>query len=460
MGRAAEDVARRAGDRPGHVVVVSNEVGSGLVPMEALFTDFKTGEVRFPSLATDSKTIVFERDHGVAKLDLASKQVTPLSFNIAAETQESLTEFKEINSTVDDYHLAPDGKRIVFAVHGEVFTAPTDEGELQQITDSPFRDQNVTYSPDGKLVAFVSDRSGREEIHVAVADGTGDSKQVTDVDALISSYVWSPDSKTLAFTTSHDKLYTVSAEGKDLKELASSKYGDIGRPSWSPDGKWLAFDKPDITRNTDIYLLPATGGEEHKVSFDSFDERHARFSSDSKKLYFLRVEGEFANGLRPPVHLFCIPLEKIEKDPDEADAEAAGETRRGGPGGGGGGAARSTPPKEPKIDWTGLKRRTRIVSRLANVSSYVPANDGKTIYFVGSEGVGGRGGPGGGGPSSIYSIQDDGKRMSRLASGTPSANDSEDDTPPWSRLRRRLNPQPQPHPRRPNPLFSGIRRRL
>ncbi len=406
---------------------------SGAFPKAAAqaerITDFKTGEVRFPSLATDSKTIVFERDHGVAKLDLASKQVTPLSFNIAAETQESLTEFKEINSTVDDYHLAPDGKRIVFAVHGEVFTAPTDEGELQQITDSPFRDQNVTYSPDGKLVAFVSDRSGREEIHVAVADGTGDSKQVTDVDALISSYVWSPDSKTLAFTTSHDKLYTVSAEGKDLKELASSKYGDIGRPSWSPDGKWLAFDKPDITRNTDIYLLPATGGEEHKVSFDSFDERHARFSSDSKKLYFLRVEGEFANGLRPPVHLFCIPLEKIEKDPDEADAEAAGETRRGGPGGGGGGAARSTPPKEPKIDWTGLKRRTRIVSRLANVSSYVPANDGKTIYFVGSEGVGGRGGPGGGGPSSIYSIQDDGKRMSRLASGTPSANDSEDETP-------------------------------
>ncbi len=396
-------------------------------------TEFKAGEVRFPSLSADGKTIVFERDHGVAKLDLASKKVTPLTFDIAAETQESLIEFKDVNSTIDDYDLAPDGKRIVFAVHGEVFTAPTDEGELRQVTDGPFRDQNVTYSPDGKLVAFVSDRSGREEIHVAAADGAGEPTKVTDVDALKSSYLWSPDSKTLAFTTSQDKLYTVSAEGKDLKEIASSKYGEIGRPAWSPDGKWLAYDKPDVSRNTDIYLLPAAGGEERKVSFDSFDERSPQFSADSKKLYFLRVEGEFGTGQRPQVHLYCMPLEKIEKDPEEADAERANPTdamaemRRGG------GGRSATPPKEPKIDWAGLKRRTRIVTRAASVSSYVPANDGKTILFVGSEGLGGRGagggGGGGGGASSIYTIQDDGKRMSRIATGTPSATDSEDDGP-------------------------------
>ena len=110
------------------------------------------------------------------------------TFDIAAETQESLTEFREFHSTVDDYDLAPDGKRIAFAVHGEVFTAPTDEGgELRQITDGPARDQNVLYSPDGKWLAYVSDQSGREEIYVIAADGSGPAKPITDLDALKSS---------------------------------------------------------------------------------------------------------------------------------------------------------------------------------------------------------------------------------------------------------------------------------
>src|SRR5205823_3535231 len=72
-------------------------------------TDFKDGDVRFPTISSDGRTIVFERDFGIAKLDVASGQVTPLTFDIAAETQESLTEFRDFNSTIDDYDLAPDG---------------------------------------------------------------------------------------------------------------------------------------------------------------------------------------------------------------------------------------------------------------------------------------------------------------------------------------------------------------
>ena len=375
-------------------------------------TDFKEGDVRFPSLSSDGKTIVFERDFGATKLDLATKQVTPLKFEIAAETQESLTEFREFNSTVDDYDLAPDGKRIVFAVHGEVFTAPTDEGELRQISDGPARDRNVVYSPDGKSIAYVSDRDGREEIYVASSDGAGETKKATDLDALKFNILWSPDSKSLAFTTSDGKLDTVAADGKGLKELASSKYGNVERPAWSPDGKWIAYSKPDVTRSNDIYMIPAAGGGEKKVSFDSFEERSPQFSADAKKLYFLRMEGGFSASERPSVQLYCIPLEKIDKDPEEAESARAdgsnppAETRRGS-------AARTDPPKEPTIDWAGLKRRTRQVTRTMSVSSYVPANDNKTLLLVASEGRGGGGG------ASIYSIEDDGKKLNRLTMGTP-----------------------------------------
>ena len=80
-----------------------------------------------PAISGDGKTIVFEHDFGIWKLDVASREVKPIPLEIAAETQETLTEFREFNSTVDDYDLAPDGKRIVLSVHGEVFSVPTDE---------------------------------------------------------------------------------------------------------------------------------------------------------------------------------------------------------------------------------------------------------------------------------------------------------------------------------------------
>ena len=63
-----------------------------------------------------------------------------------------------------------------------------------------------------------------------------------------------------------------SSTRKQTTELASSKYGNIGAPVWSPDGKWIAYSKPDYVRTSDVYLIPSAGGEERKVTFDSFND--------------------------------------------------------------------------------------------------------------------------------------------------------------------------------------------
>ena len=141
-------------------------------------------------MSGDGKTIVFEHDFGIWKLDIASRQVKPIPLEIVAETQQTLTEFRDFNSTVDDYDLAPDGKRIVLSVHGELFTAPTDEGRAAPAHRRRRRATcDVQYSPDGKSIAFISDQSGREEIHVIAADGAGPARKVTDLDSLKTSLV-------------------------------------------------------------------------------------------------------------------------------------------------------------------------------------------------------------------------------------------------------------------------------
>ncbi len=93
---------------------------------------------------------------------------------------------QSFNSQADDYDLAPSSRRIAFSIHGEIFTAPVEEGDLKQLTDGAARDRNVGYSPDGKWLSYISDQSGREELYVVPVDGSAPAQQVTDIDALKS----------------------------------------------------------------------------------------------------------------------------------------------------------------------------------------------------------------------------------------------------------------------------------
>src|SRR5258705_5989210 len=200
----------------GSIYFVSDRDGNGLTNIWHVsenggkaerVTSFKTGDVRWPAISSDGRVVVFEHDFGIWKLDVASKKVTPIKLNIAAETQDNAIEMVAFNSQVDSFDLEPSAsKRIVFSIHGEIFTAPVEEGDLRQITDSSARDRNVGYSPDGKTLAYISDNIGREKIYVTAVDGLGESQKLTDLDTLKFNYNWSPDSKEIVFTSSDDKL--------------------------------------------------------------------------------------------------------------------------------------------------------------------------------------------------------------------------------------------------------------
>ncbi|HWQ35222.1 MAG TPA: S41 family peptidase [Blastocatellia bacterium] len=410
--------------RDGHIYFVSDRDGNGLtniwrVPEKGgkaeKVSSFMTGDVRWPAMSADGKVIVFEHDFGIWKMDVASKKVTPIRLDIAAETQENLTEVRDFNSQADDYDLAPSGRRIVFSIHGEIFTAPVDEGDLRQITDSAWRDKDPQYSPDGKWIAFISDRSGREEIYVIAADGAGEPQKISDLDALKFSMSWSPDSKELAFTASDNKLRKYSFDTKQTTELASSKYGNISAPQWSPDGKWLAYSKADQTRSNDVYLIPSGGGDERKVTFDSYSDLNPRFSPDGKKLFFVRSEGfGGGGGGQPSAQIYSVALEHQDRDPNDAEerGEQAEQSDQPGDIAARRNAQRNQPPKEVNIDWAGLKRRTRQVTRMPfAVFNYAVAPDSRTIVFVTTEPATTRNVP------VIYSIQEDGRRLTRITTG-------------------------------------------
>ena len=108
----------------GFIYFVSDREGKGLTNIWRVkengsdaeqISHFTSGDVRFPGLSGDGNTIVFEHDFGVWKLDVPGRTVKPIPLQITAETQQSLAEFRDINSTVDDYDVAPDGRALFSA---------------------------------------------------------------------------------------------------------------------------------------------------------------------------------------------------------------------------------------------------------------------------------------------------------------------------------------------------------
>jgi tricorn protease len=420
--------------RDGFIYFVSDRDGNGLTNLWRVsenggkadkVTTFKSGDVRWPAISADGRVIMFEHDFGIWKFDVNSKRAAPITLNIDAETQENLSELQSFSSQADDYDLAPNSRRVAISIHGEIFTAPVEEGDLKQITDGAARDRNVAYSPDGKWISYVSDQSGREELFVVPVDGSAPAQQITDIDALKLGYNWSPDSKEIAFTSSDDKLRKLAVATKQVTELDSSRYGGFSAPVWSPDGKWIAYSKPDVSRTSDIYIVSAAGTDRnpHKVTFDSSNDGNPRFSPDGRKLYFQRVE---ASGGNTPnsVQIYSVWLERQERDPDDAEERDAREaqappTPPAAEDGEGAPAPRprpaaNRPPREIRMDWDGLKRRTRQVTRMPfPVTQFTITPDSRTIVFLTSEPAGMANVP------VIYSIQEDGRRLTRVTSGQP-----------------------------------------
>lgn len=421
----------------GFIYFVSDRDGGGLTNIWRVsdsggkaekVSSFKAGDVRFPSISADGRTIVFEHDFGIWKLDVSTKKATPIKLDIAAETADNMSEMQTFSGQADDYDLAPSSRRIVFSIHGEVFTAPVEEGDIRQITEGAPRERNVSYSPDGKSIAYVSDQSGREEIYVVAVDGAGEPQKLTDLDALKSGYNWSPDSKEIVFSSSDSKLRKVNVSTKQLTVIDSSSFGNISTPVWSPDGKWLAYSKTDISRTSDVYVLDSTGQEKepHKITFDSNNDVNPRFAPDGRKLFFQRIES--SGGVTPTsVQIYSVVLEHLDKDPDDPEQRAETEASQTSQGEGvaADGAPmrrppteRRQPPREIKMEWTGMKRRTRQVTRMPfPISSYTIAPDSRTVVFVTSEPAGVASVP------VIYSIQDDGRRLARITSGQPPNED-------------------------------------
>jgi tricorn protease len=392
-------------------------------------THHTSGSLFWPSISSDGKTIVYEENFGLWKLDLTSGKSVEIKVNIVSDDKDNNLDTLTVNSEADSYHLSPSGKRAVISTHGELFSIATDKGDIHRLTNTPgVRETQPTWSPDGKLIAFVSDRDGREEVFVCNERGGG-LKKISDSDSQKGQLTWSPDSKSILYTGTDKKLYKYTfATGKNTVLTSADVMGfggvAINNPQWSPDSKWISFTKAEATLLPHVYLIPADGGKPRRITDDdSYSETSAHWTPDGKRIVYLAgVDvANIGQSGQSTAQIYSISLTPEDKDPrdtgvdSEEQANAAeNSSSRPNPPTNRPGAGRANRPAaqsstEVKIDFEGIARRARQLTRTGDsINGLAVSPDSKTYAFITSGTEGGRA------VQSIWSIQSDGDKLNRV----------------------------------------------
>ena len=243
-------------------------------------------DVKWPSLGGDA--IVYENGGWLYVLDLKTEKTRKIDVEIPSDRTLTRPAFKKVGAGIGDFAISRTGKRAVVDARGDIFTIPAEKGEWRNITNTQgIRERAPAWSPDGKWIAYCSDRSGEYEIYLRDPEGKNEEVQLT------KSYrgwpwrlLWSPDSKKIAFADQTWTLYYLDIDKKDVKKVDKNDNGDINDYSWSPDSKWLAYAKVGDNNFGSLYLYALDGDKVNRVTNGFYDDYNPVFDPDGKYLFF------------------------------------------------------------------------------------------------------------------------------------------------------------------------------
>ncbi len=239
---------------------------------------------------------------------------------------------------IGEFQVSPDGSRVVFVVTrtdteqdrtvSNLWLVETAGGAPRQLTTAYANDTAPRWSPDGRTVAFVSDREERKELWLIPAD-FGEAHRLTRGSSDVGPPAWSPDGQQLVYVAKTERpakddpthtpkegsdvrvitqlgykmdgegfwdgkykhLFTVTVTSGEPVQLTDGPWDDA-QPTWSPDGSRIAFVSrrtPDRewTDTSDIYTVPATGGDATQLTRSVGPFKSPAWSPDGKQIAFL-----------------------------------------------------------------------------------------------------------------------------------------------------------------------------
>jgi tricorn protease len=282
-------------------------------------TDFKDFDIKFPSLGNNA--IAYENGGFIYKMDLATEKSQKIKIIIADDFVSGRSILKDVSKDVNNYEISPDGKRALFGAHGDVFTVPEKYGETRNLTQSSgIHERNSKWSPDGKWISFISDKTGEDEIFIQAQDGSQTAIQVTSgSDNYKYQPYWSPDSKKLLWSDRKQRLLYEDIVTKTNTIVDYDSVFEMRDYAWSPDNKWIVFSKNSDNRFLQIFLYSLDQKKSYPVTENWYNAYNGTFSADGKYLFFVSSRDfnpDFSN-VGPTISysdMNCIYFVSLTKD--------------------------------------------------------------------------------------------------------------------------------------------------
>jgi tricorn protease len=350
-------------------------------------THYDRWDVRWPSADPATGRIIFELGGELQLLETRTGAVTPISVHVPHDGLHTRPSRVAVGRQVSGFGLSPDGERALFTARGDVFTAPIEHGPTRNLTGSSrSHDKAAAWSPDGRSIVFLSDRTGEEELWLVAQDGRGEPEQLTRDGAVMRySPRWSPDGSRIAFSDKDGKLWVLTLDGRRVTEVARDPRGTIMDYTWSPRDNHLAFSMADARGYRAIHIWSAGDGRTRQVTEGFFSERNPAWGANGDYLYYLsdreyapqisNVEWNFAGNRSTRIYALALHADVPHPFPprsDEVRTEESGSTA----------APSASGPL--RIDFDGIARRVAPVPVEADNYGGLSANEGHLFYGVSS----------------------------------------------------------------------------
>lgn len=350
-------------------------------------TKFKDFDISF--MATGPSDLVFEKGGSLFLMDLSTQKYKAIEVKVVSDLSVELPKSINVSSRINSMTASPEGKRIIFEARGELFNVPVKEGYTENLTQSSGAfDQNPAWSPDGKHLAYWSDKGGEYEIYLQRMDTIAPEQKLTNRNKGFGYRLyWSPDSKQIAYIDEKNDISIINVETKqviiaDNTDWNTGHGGRYGYPiAWSPDSKWLSYSKGLESGNYSIFLYNLDEQKVTQATSGYYSDFNPVFSQDGKYLFYNTdrnlspIYSDFDNTWVYPNATQIASLSLTKDVPSlmypKNDDLAKGDKAK---------AKKDTAGIKVTVDFEDLESRLVILPPKAGNMSLITALEGKLVY--------------------------------------------------------------------------------
>jgi tricorn protease len=368
-------------------------------------TSYADFDVMMPS--TDGKIIVYVRDGYLNLLDVKTNQSRKITVTVPSDRWTLRARTINPRDYIHSVSLANDGKSVILEARGDVFAVPAGRGATMNLSKTPgTREMFPAISPDGKTVAFFSDKTGSYQLYTQKVEGGDWTSITTTLDRTVYKLLWSPDGKKILFGNKDFAIFVVDLATKALTKIDESHqmkndefYWMIDDYSWAPDSNWIAYSLVQYNRNSKIFIYDLSAGKKYAVTDDFYDNLYPSFDANGKYLYYVSSRNfdltmdfyEDNHVLGTPQQVMVVQLKDGEKPPfaDTAAEVAAASAVPAAPASTRAGVWKPSAPEAKvapvapetlQIETSNIQKRTYALPIPPGNYFYLKAGKGKVLF--------------------------------------------------------------------------------